>query len=689
MNPTLRRYLAGTAGFLWLIIIIGLYYVYHKPFDPLAFLTLLTACGQCITAFAILALAGGLGGWILPADEFPPLVRLTLQAALGIGVLGLLFLLAGSTIGLNRLLLWGELVAGMFLLRKPVLAWLRLWRSVSVLLHKLSLLERLLAAAALLILAMSFIISLSPPLAFDALVYHLTLPKLYLQAGRIYYVPQIMFWGMPQTGEMLYTWAMGLAGEQTAALVGWAFGLLTLTGLAGALQAYISRRVAWVAVASLIAAYSLAVSLSWAYIDWLMGLFGLCFLLSLLEWRFRLRHQTLIVVGVFAGFAFSTKYTGGILALIGIGVLGLDHLFKRAAARASSSNFTAFLQRVLIFGGAAGLVALPWLIKNWLATGNPFYPLIFPAGAMDAVRLRLYQSIVPWGGWQDAIFLPLRATYWGVEGANGYSASIGPLLLGLGLPAVLGLFFPSVFEQGGASRESARKLEPDSPPPRLVVSSAAWIALLGILIWSVAGRLTSYLLATRLYYDLFPAFAVLAGAGLMVLDGFHTPQVRFGRVASVMLLLVVALNLYQVGSDSVKKDAAAYLMGFSSRQQYLEKNLGAYAAAMQRINQLPPGSRVLMIWETRSYYCQPACTPDEVLDRWRTDIAHLKDPQAVLQSWRAEGFTYILYYRLGADFLQQEDSNFRDLDWAQLNNMLAQLQQVDDINGSYELYRIQ
>jgi hypothetical protein len=689
MNSSLRRLLAGSAGFLWLIVIIGLYYVYHKPFDPVAFLTLLTAIGQCITAFAILALAGGLGGWIFPAKEFPPLARLALQAAVGIGVLALVFLVAGATLGLHRLLLWGELIAGVILLRRPILSWLRLWRSGKELLQDLGRLEQLLAAATLLILAMALIISLSPPLAFDALVYHLTLPRLYLQAGRIYYVPQIMFWGMPQIGEMLYTWAMGLAGEQTAALIGWAFGLLTLIGLAGALQAFVSRRAAWVGIASLISAYSLAVSLSWAYIDWLMGLFGLCFLLSLLEWRFTLRHRALIVAGVFAGFAFSTKYTGGILALIGICVLGLDTLLMRLKARDSANSFAAFFKHALILCGVAGLVALPWLVKNWLATGNPFYPLIFPSGAMDAVRLRLYQSIVPWGGWQDALILPLRATYWGVEGSVGYSASIGPLLLGLGLPAALGLFLPRLFEQPDSSGETDHAWGLSSMPPRLLISTAAWIALLGVLFWSVAGRLTGYLLATRLYYDLFPAFAVLAGFGMMVLDGFHTSQVRFGRVASIMLLLVVALNLYQVGSDSVKKDSLAYLMGYSSRQQYLEQNLGAYAAAMKRINQLPPGSRVLMIWETRSYYCQPNCTPDEVLDRWRTDIAHLKNPQAVLQSWRDEGYTHILYYRLGANFLQSEDTNFQSVDWAQLDNLLAQLQQIDDIYGTYELYRIQ
>jgi hypothetical protein len=690
MNTPQRRVLIGTVGLIWLILIIGLYYITHKPFDPVAFVHLLLAAGQCICAAGILALAGGLGAWIYPANDLPPLARLVIQAGAGIGVLALLFLLAGASLGLSAYLLWGELVAGLLLLRKPLLAWLRLWSGVKVLLNGLTFMERFLAASAILMLAMAFVISLSPPLAFDALVYHLALPRLYLQAGRIVYVPQIMFWGMPQTGEMLYTWGMGLAGEQTAALIGWGFGLLTLVGLAGVLQAYVSRRVAWVAVASLIAGYTLAISLSWAYIDWLMGLWGFCFFTSLLQWRFSRSYRSLFATGAFAGFAFATKYTGGLLALISIFVLAWDAFRKRLDGSKKENQLPIFMRRLLVFSGAAAMVALPWLLKNWIATGNPFYPLIFPAGAMDAVRLRLYQSVIPWGGWQDALLLPLRATYWGVEGANGYGASIGPLLLGLGLPAVLGLFLPGSFVQPDAGQEN----QPVGgvwpiPPLRLTISTAAWIALLGVLIWAIAGRLAGYLLATRLYYDLFPAFAVIAGAGMIVLESIHTSQVRFGRIASAMLLLVVALNLYEVGSASIKKDTGAYLMGFVSRQQYLEQNLGAYAAAMQRINQLPAGSRVLMIWETRSYYCLPVCTPDEVLDRWRTDIAHLKDPQAVLQSWRAAGFTHILYYRSGANFLEHEDVNFRGMDWAQLDHLMAQLPQVENIYDSYELYRIQ
>jgi hypothetical protein len=693
LKTSFRSLLIGSASLLWLVLVVGLYYINHKPFDPAAFLLLLLAAGQCIVAAGILALAGGLGGWIFPASDLPPLARLVVQAGIGIGLLALVFLLAGVTLGLDRILLWVELLTGLVLLRKPVLSWLRLWQSGKQLLQGLSRLELVLALSTFLILVVTFVTSLAPPLAFDALVYHLGLPRLYLQAGKIYYTPQIMFWGMPQTGEMLYTWGMGLAGEQTAALLGWGFGFLTLVGLVGALHTFVSRRVAWVAVASLLAGYTLAISLSWAYIDWLMGLWGLCFYLSLLEWRTSREKPSLLKTGVFAAFAFSTKYTGGFLFLIGIIVLGYDVLFRSRAERVDQprvNRLAIFFKHALVFCGAAGLVALPWLIKNLIATGNPFYPLLFPAGAMDAVRLRLYQQGAPWGGWQDLVFLPLRATYWGVEGANGYGASIGPLLLGLGVPAVLGVILPNWFSLPADERIAG----PDSgssklPSLHLTISTALWIAGLGILIWSVAGRFTGYLLATRLYYDLFPAFAVLAGAGMMFLESFHTSQVRFGRVASAMLLLVIALNLYEVGVASIEKDAPAYLGGVMTRQKYLEQNLGAYAAAMQEIDQLPAGSRVLMIWETRSYYCLPTCTPDEVLDRWRTDIARLKDPQAVLKSWRAAGFTHLLYYRVGADFLEKEDPNFRNMDWAQLDNLLAQLPQVDNIYNAYELYRIQ
>src|SRR3990170_4171559 len=76
--------------------------------------------------------------------------------------------------------------------------------------------------------------ALAPPLAWDALVYHLELPRQYLSAGRIVFVESNLFVGFPQLAEMLYTWAMALRSGQTAAVLGWIVGLLALLGTAGA-----------------------------------------------------------------------------------------------------------------------------------------------------------------------------------------------------------------------------------------------------------------------------------------------------------------------------------------------------------------------------------------------------------------------------------------------------------------------
>lgn len=39
------------------------------------------------------------------------------------------------------------------------------------------------------------------------------------------------------------------------------------------------------------------------------------------------------------------------------------------------------------FSGMAIIAMLPWLIKNLLATSNPFYPVFIPSGAMELKRI--------------------------------------------------------------------------------------------------------------------------------------------------------------------------------------------------------------------------------------------------------------------------------------------------------------
>ena len=74
----------------------------------------------------------------------------------------------------------------------------------------------------------------------------------------------------------------------------------------------------------------------------------------------------------------------------------------------------------------------------WIFTGSPTFPLLIPTGQMDALRQWFYAR--PDSGernplWAALIFL--RATFLGVQSANDYDATLGPLfvflLFGLGV----------------------------------------------------------------------------------------------------------------------------------------------------------------------------------------------------------------------------------------------------------------
>lgn len=658
----------GVGAFLCFTALTVSYYVVHKPFTPALALSLGTAFGRLAAVVLLAALAGGLGQRLFPAataGPISPLLILALQAALGLGLIALAVLAAGLLGGFKTWVGWAALLILLLWLRRNVAAWLGLWRSLAQTWRQAGRLGKFLAVCIALILCFTLLSALAPPLRFDALTYHLVLPRLYLQAGRFFYVPQNIFWGMPQAGEMLYTWAIALAGDPAAPLLGWAIGVLALAGLLGYAQQKFDPDAAWVATAALVSGYTLASALSWGYVDWLVLLFGVVWLAVLDRWVSEPRPATLLLAGALAGLAVGAKYTAAVLWLCGVVVL---LAYARAPLRQTLANLFRYSFALL-------LAASPWLVKNLLATGNPLYPFLFPAGAMSDLRLALYQGGKPFGGWQDVILLPLRATFIGVEGGPGYSASIGPLLFGLSLCAGLGW-------------------RPRSASARAAIRLAAWVAFSGLLVWMVLGRFSSYLLQSRLYFAFFPALAVLAGAGFSGLQSLSLPNLRLGRLASFLIALVLGLNAFEIGVHTLQQGAPAAVLGLKPATEYLADNLGWYAPAMQALRDLPPGDHALLLWEPRSLYCLPHCDPDEVLDRWKQARAEVSgaapaENDAILAGWRSAGYTHLLFYRSGADFIRQEGRlDFTQADWLALEALLGDLKPLQDFGGAYRLYTL-
>jgi hypothetical protein len=683
---------------LGLAALLAAYYYVHKPIEPAQALVIASALADAGVA-ALVTLAGGTVGRRLLRGFFhggraSAGRRVVVEVALGWGAIGLALLALGVAHLLYSALLW-VLLAALGLLWRDLRGWLTdCWRAVESLCcpHGLSRLSIAWPAVFVFgVLALGLLRALAPPLMWDALVYHLTLPKLYVQAHSIWLHTDFLFTGMPQQTEMLYTAVMLLRGSVTGIApqtLGWAMGAMLALGLAACAAEMVGEQHAALAPAILFSSFTLALSLAWAYGDLLMMLLSLAVLSALQLWWQERNPGALLVGGVLAGMVVGCKYTAALVPLAGaVVVLVGTRFFPPAqpegipAERSRSLSLRSAVSGLgpaLVFSLAASAVFVPWLLKNWAVDGSATYPLIFPAGYMDSLRLWFYNrpDLADHNpAWAAVIFL--RATFLGVQGkisadGAGYDATLGPLLVCL----VLGLAV-------GWRRLAA--------PVRRDATLLAVFAVAGYAGWVALTFVSAFAVQARLFFAIFPALALLAACGAAALAGFDTPDLRLSMIVNAVVALVLALSAWETLSAFVGENPLAYLTGAQDAAGYRQANLGWYAVAIDRVNTLPAGSHVVFLWETRSLECVEAdrCAPDVVIDGWWHLRWTLKTADAIIANWKAQGFTHVLIYDAGAAFVETQPGNpFEPADWTELQALRGRLDRVENLGGAYSLYAL-
>jgi hypothetical protein len=642
----------------WVMLVLVGYYYVHKPVTPLQVLYFGRAVLDLILAVALVGLAGGVGARLLTASALTPLERLALQAALGLGILALIWLAVGLLGGYRRIISWAMLALGLVIFRRQVLDWLGQLAFLKPLWFGSSKFGKTLGIGSGLLVSTQLLYALAPPIKWDALMYHLQLPRLYLAAGRFEFIPSNPYWGQPQLSEMINSWGMALRGNETATAMSWMLMAVLLLGILGTLAVRASPTAGWLAMAALLAGYSFRGMMGWAYADGLAALFGFCVLVSLLAWQEQREDMWLLWVGVFAGFALGCKLTAGILLPL---VVAAIFLFNRWQLRAASESSLRVLSIAL-------LLFSPWLLLNALATGNPLYPYIWPTVWTPPQRLAYFAGQGSDPGWQ-LLALPLALTWFGVEsgqieGVFNYFTDFGPLLLLFAVPGIL--------------------INWEKTPVRL----SAVLLLGGWFIVALGGLYSDLLWQSRLYFVLLPAVALAAGYGWCALSRISTLGVRLKRILMVSVLFVLGLNLWQDALGLARQSPGAVLLGARSSQDYLEQTLGWYAPAMQALYSLPGGSKTLFLWEPRGLYAPLSAQPDVWIDRWFLDRTEIGDDHAILRAWREQGFTHLLVYKLGADFERQHRKELSRGDWEAFDRLLSQLPSPDDFGGVYQLYAL-
>lgn len=450
-------------------------------------------------------------------------------------------------------------------------------------------------------------LALGPDVSWDAVVYHLRVPSLYVQEHRIFHVPTHHFTAFPLGAEMHNGWLM-LAGGLDRMGGGEACRLLHVwAAVAAALAARrIAMRLApgvpaagWWAAAGLLLCPLAGTIAVRTYNDFAQaGLAGVALVLLLERPRGGAR-----LAGAALGGALAAKYTGI------IPLAACAWLWWRLRPAPSL---------------VAGAVLLPWMAKNWLLTGNPVSPFLHGifrvAGSETDVQLSAYAASVG-----TMSFSPATA---GAALVRLFRATPGESLTEL---LAIGAAASWLLGRPGAAR-------------RVV---GGWLAFVAAG-WAL---LTPDL---RFFTAALPALAGLAGAGLGNLAQPAERRTAWARaqrsVVSYVLPLLCIPNLVRLPLEHVRLfDPLPFVLGRESAWEHAERSLypapffGRVAAWGNA--ELPARARLLVLIDIKAHYLWRRTLHDfqyvhpGLFLRWLRGAGSVEGLQRKL---RQEGITHLL-----------------------------------------------
>ena len=218
---------------------------------------------------------------------------------------------------------------------------------------------------------------LFPPVAWDALTYHLSFPLHWLQAGRLETLvmptgdPSQTFY--PLNGEMLFYWAFLSTGSDAWAAMSQVpfaiLGAVAVAGIARTMRA--STPSAWLAGALWV---SLPIVLRQSVepmVDIAIAAFATIGAFLLLRWRKEGRPWRIVLAAAALGLAVGTKYLGLIWAASAL-LLVITTMFQRRHAP-RIMTLALCIGLLVLLGGYA-------YARNAWVSGNPLLPLDLKLG---------------------------------------------------------------------------------------------------------------------------------------------------------------------------------------------------------------------------------------------------------------------------------------------------------------------
>jgi hypothetical protein len=534
------------------------------------------------------------------------------------------------------------------------------------------------AALALVVLCIA-VLACTPPISRDALIHHLQVPKLYLQHGGMYELPELFFSYYPMNLQVLYLWALWLGNDILPKYIHAAFAFATALLLYSHLRKRLSTTYAWLGVVFFLS-IPIIIKLSiTVYVDLGLIFFSTAALLLLFRWLETQRLRHLLLAGGCCGLAIGTKYNG--LLVLFILTFMVPMLFIRSREQGQRLAVPA-LKATMFFCFATLLAASPLLIRNTVWTGNPLYPLynsVFnrfnpntiktntieteaeqqvtpvdpdqkkakkssPVKGVFARRYVLYGENI----WQ-LLLLPVRIFFEGQDGDPRYfDGRLNPFLLLLPLLAFV------------------RRAEPQVRREQIALAAFSLLYFLFAFNTSV--------LRIRYLVPMVPCLVILSMYGLnnveKLAEKYTNRKVsKFVWPLTVCLLLLWNANYIRQQFQVV--DPLSYITGRLSRDEYLSRQLPEYPIMQYANKNLPKSAKILCIFMGRRGYYLHRPHYFDTYGKPKGLLALLSKPKSnlvtVLDNLQKQKITHLLIRTdLMVQWLNNAEPHQQQL-WNQLN----------------------
>lgn len=470
------------------------------------------------------------------------------------------------------------------------------------------------------------IAGLAPPADADSLAYHFTLPKLFLEQGRIFFTERAVDGAIPMLLHMTYAAALGLGGETCLTLwtmvTGWSAGVIVFVTARRLMSDEAALAIATLFLTSPAVLYGAGNG----QVEVRNAAFVvLTFLAAMRAHPGNVRYT--LLAGLAAGFFAASKYTG----LVFVGSLGFVAIF----AWRRVSLLATFALAVVVAGAQ-------WYVWQWVQSGDPVFPML--AGFLP------YRPGIAW--------TPEFHQYFVREFAQGETALSRDLFAFFTYP-LLATFNPDpVFDSGrvgfgplafallffASAGVMARRRKSDAADTAIAFS----IASVFYMLWFLLGP-------SQRVRHLLPVYPLLIMALASVSD--HACACVL-KLRFPLITAMVALLLVQLGAQTIfAANPGRYVFGLENRDEYLTRNIGVYRAIKEINARLTDRDRILLFAREGLYYLQKSFFLGHPLQEAEIDFRPSNmDHSRFLKQIDAHGVTHVLAAidpkaRSGASFL--------------------------------------